>query len=171
MLRLSRQAWNNVLIFSMLIMIALLNGLHKKLGADEPLSEVLLLPEHSLVLIVNFGEFSVERIGQSWRINQSTVAHNQQTKVDAQALASLMDTWKQYVVTLAVSDDEALLLIKGKMPDYYVVVTLAGKDDGAVYTFYPQLDDVIVHDQFHGRFVTMPISDLALLFPTSLPFN
>lgn len=170
MLRLSRKAWNNVLIFSMLIMIMLLNGMHKKFDSTEPLAKVPLLPEHSLVLTLDFGQFAIERIGQSWRINH---ADEQQVSsniaaVDGAVLTGLMATWAEYIVTMAESDEQAAVLVKGKMPDYYVVATLAGKSDGAVYAFYAQLDEVIIHDQYNGRFVTMPIDDVALLFPEQL---
>lgn len=82
-----------------------------------------------------------------------------------------MDTWRQYSVVLAPSDGHAEVLVAGKMPDYYVVAALAGKSDGAVYAFYPQLDEVIIHDQYNGHYVTMPIDDLSILFPDFLPLN
>ena len=170
MLRLSRRAWNNVLIFSMLIMIMLLNGMHKKFDSADPLAKVPLLPEHSLVLTLDFGKFAIERIGQSWRIKQSDAgeASKKLAAVDGAVLTAFMATWSEHIVTLAESDEQAAVLVKGKMPDHYVVATLAGKSDGAVYAFYAQLDDVIIHDQYNGRFVTMPIDDVALLFPEQL---
>ena len=68
MIRLSKKGWNNVLIFSMLLMIMVFNGMHKKFnGSDPQMTEVPLLPENSLVLTVKYPHTTIERIGQSWR--------------------------------------------------------------------------------------------------------
>ena len=67
-MRLSRKGWNNVIIFSMLIMIFFLNGLHKKIGSDETQAQLQpLLPVQSFVLTLEFSDQKIERIGTSWR--------------------------------------------------------------------------------------------------------
>lgn len=74
MIRLSRAGWNNVLIFSTLIMIMLLNGLHKNLWSEAELSEAPLLNESVFALTVNFtasdadsSAYRIERAGREWR--------------------------------------------------------------------------------------------------------
>jgi len=161
MLRLSRQAWNNVLIFSMLIMIMLFNGLHKKLGGEAVETKVSLLPENSLLLTLKLQHTQVERIGQSWRANPIVA-------MDESQLTQLMNTWLSYSALLQPLAEEAKVMTQGKMPEHYVVATLAGKDDGAVYAFYPQLEWVWVHDQSLKRWLKMPIDELELLFPAPL---
>ncbi|OUS70854.1 hypothetical protein B5G52_12985 [Pseudoalteromonas sp. A601] len=67
-MQLSRKAWNNVLIFSMLLMIFFFNGLHKKLNSvPEQPSIQTLLPAQSFILALSFPEQKVERIGTAWR--------------------------------------------------------------------------------------------------------
>ena len=164
MVKLSRQAWNNVLIFSMLIMILLFNGLHRKVGSDEAVVTVPLLPEHSLLLTLQFEHTQVERIGQSWRANPDIA-------MDEAALTALMNVWLQYQLNVAANAHEAKVLVQGQMPQYYVVATLAGKSDGAVYAFYPQLERVLVHDHLQSRWLQMPIADLVKLFPFTVKEN
>ena len=65
---LSRKAWNNVVIFAMLIMIFFLNGLHHKLNPNEQVSAPQrLLPEQTFVLTLAFPGYKIERIGTAWR--------------------------------------------------------------------------------------------------------
>ncbi|WMN61359.1 hypothetical protein NI389_08260 [Pseudoalteromonas xiamenensis] len=65
---LSRAGWNNVVIFSMLLMIFFLNGLHHKLFKEADSFPVLpVLPESSFILAAALPGVKVERIGTSWR--------------------------------------------------------------------------------------------------------
>lgn len=162
MLRLSKKGWNNVLIFSMLLMIMLFNGLHKRLPFGETKAQqVSLLPENSLVLTLSFGDIAVERIGQSWRSNPSV-------GLSESELSQLMLDWRAMQVTWHQQDSEAQLMTQGKEPDYYVIATLAGKSDGAVYAFYPELESVWIHDQQQQRWLQGTIEDLNILIPQPL---
>lgn len=69
MIKLSRQAWNNVLIVTMIVMIFLFNSTNNFLnsGAADGPEEKFLLPEGSLILTIEFGAQKVERIGRAWR--------------------------------------------------------------------------------------------------------
>jgi hypothetical protein len=78
---LSRKAWNNVVIFSMLLMIFFLNGFHHKLNPDEQnLSVQRLFPEQSFILAMAFPGYKIERIGTAWRINGPWQADNEMLK-------------------------------------------------------------------------------------------
>lgn len=67
-MQLGRKGWNNVIIFSMLIMIFFLNGLHKNIGNDETQAQFQpLLPVQSFVLTLKFIDQKIDRIGTSWR--------------------------------------------------------------------------------------------------------
>ena len=67
-MRLSRTGWNNVIIFAMLLMIFLFNGLHHKLMQSDS-SDLIqpLLPTNSFVLTLAYPEMKIERVGTSWR--------------------------------------------------------------------------------------------------------
>lgn len=65
-MRLSRKGWNNVIIFSMLIMIFFLNGLHKKIGSDETQAQLQpLLPVQSFVLTLEFSDQKLSALVQA----------------------------------------------------------------------------------------------------------
>ncbi len=159
MVRLSKKGWNNVLIFSMLLMIMIFNGMHKKLGGGESTdTNVLLLPENSLVLTLNIGDIAIERIGQGWRAKPAI-------DMDMAQLTDLMARWKAYTAQWQMDDSEAKVMTKGKMPQFIVIASLAGKTDGAVYAFYPQLEEVWIHDQFAQRWLKAPASMMSELLP------
>jgi hypothetical protein len=162
MIRLSKKGWNNVLIFSMLLMIMVFNGMHTKLGGSAPDDEpVYLLPENSLVLTLKFANITVERIGQGWRSNPAI-------GMDGKQLTALMSLWKQQKVQLQFDSNEAKVMTQGKMPRFYIVAMMAGKSDGAVYAFYSQLEDVWIHDQQHQRWLKTSIEVMNALIPDAL---
>jgi hypothetical protein len=162
MIRLSKKGWNNVLIFSMLLMIMIFNGMHRNLGGGESTdTNVLILPENSLVLTLNIGDIAIERIGQGWRANPAI------DMIEAQ-LTDLMARWKAYTAQWQMDDNEAKVMTKGTMPQFIVIASLAGKTDGAVYAFYPQLEEVWVHDQLAQRWLKAPVSMMSELFPKAL---
>ncbi|MDP5041635.1 MAG: hypothetical protein NWQ26_12305 [Paraglaciecola sp.] len=68
MIKLSRRAWNNVIIFSMLILIFLFNSTSNFLngGADSE-QPSHLIPHDAVIASLDFGDVKVERIGQGWR--------------------------------------------------------------------------------------------------------
>ncbi|MCF2857534.1 hypothetical protein L1286_08640 [Pseudoalteromonas sp. SMS1] len=91
---LSRKAWNNVVIFSMLIMIFFLNGLHHKLNpSEEELGSVLVLPEQSFVLALAYPGVKIERIGTSWRIESELPSDGQQVYTE-QDLVDIVTLWQ-----------------------------------------------------------------------------
>ncbi|MCJ8271757.1 MAG: hypothetical protein MJK04_20450 [Psychrosphaera sp.] len=162
MIQLSKKGWNNVLIFSMLLMIMVFNGMHKNLGGREPTdTDVLILPENSLVLTLNIGDIAIERIGQGWRANPAV-------NMDLAQLTDLMARWKAHKAQWQMDDNEAKVMTDGIMPQFIVIATLAGKTDGAVYAFYPQLEEVWSHDQFAKRWLKAPIGMMSELFPKPL---
>ncbi|KID57825.1 hypothetical protein JF50_03475 [Pseudoalteromonas luteoviolacea] len=91
---LSRKAWNNVVIFSMLIMIFFLNGLHHKLNPQQAEFErVMVLPEHSFVLAMAYPGVKIERIGTTWRI-ENKLGGKVQTAYTEQELVQIVQLWQ-----------------------------------------------------------------------------
>ncbi len=96
MVKMSRKAWNNVVIFSMLLMIFFLNGLHYKLNpSDEALVVESVLPEQSFVLALAFPGYKIERIGTSWRIE---LPQNSDDSYATAQLQQLIAKWQQLQV-------------------------------------------------------------------------
>lgn len=100
MLRLSQKAWNNVIIFTMLLMILLFSTTSNILNTGTSEGDVrLLLPENVPIMKIDYGNMKIERIGQSWRVltnntgadltfePQNIVQHWQMAKIGASSAA------------------------------------------------------------------------------------
>ncbi|MEM6508773.1 MAG: hypothetical protein AAF644_04675, partial [Pseudomonadota bacterium] len=130
-MRLSRKAWNNVVIISMLLMIFFFNGLHKKLNT-QPVEEGVqaLLPEQSFILAMAFPELKIERIGTSWR---SQILQETTWQGDEQQLEQLVELWQHQKLTIA---SLTVSKISQTSADYVASVWLAGEQLPAVYQLY-----------------------------------
>nr|WP_136252787.1 hypothetical protein [Ningiella ruwaisensis] len=67
MRKLSQKAWNNVLIFSMLILIVVLN--YDSLFSDRGDEVIPLVPEGAFVTSMQINQLTFERIGSGWRVS------------------------------------------------------------------------------------------------------
>lgn len=124
MLRLSQKAWNNVLIFAMLLMILLFNTSNNILNrAPTEHAYQPLLPPDSLLMKIDFGDKQLERIGQSWRLKSQDSASNQSPDL-------LINYWQQAQIRPVLSTPT-------EQP-YIAVVWLAGEARGREISLYPQ---------------------------------
>ncbi|TMP25244.1 hypothetical protein CWB99_21280 [Pseudoalteromonas rubra] len=103
-MRLSRKAWNNVVIFSMLIMIFFLNGIHQKMNpSNEETGSMPLFEQQSFVLALGFPGYKIERIGTSWRLSADAEATWQAPPA---TLDALVTRWQES--ELALTDSPGL---------------------------------------------------------------
>lgn len=84
----SRRGWNNVLIFSTLIMIFLFNGLHNKLFSNDQTSELIVDAPFNLYSI-DFPGVSLQKEGQNWRL-----ASAQEIRLSNKQLNALVARWQ-----------------------------------------------------------------------------
>ena len=91
MIKLSQRAWNNVIIFSMLMLIMLFNFSSELLNGESEETSFLiaLVPNNMVITTMNFGQEKVERIGQGWR----TTSGKHRKKYSNEKLASLVKHW------------------------------------------------------------------------------
>ncbi|WP_171041500.1 MULTISPECIES: hypothetical protein [unclassified Pseudoalteromonas] len=159
-MRLSRKAWNNVVIISMLLMIFFFNGLHKKLNT-QPVEEGVqaLLPEQSFILAMAFPELKIERIGTSWR-SQSLQETTWQG--DEQQLEQLVELWQHQKLTFA---SLPVSKISQTSADYVASVWLAGEQLPAVYQLYNIDQQYYLLDKRLQRVFELEQADAAKLFP------
>ncbi len=159
-MRLSRKAWNNVVIISMLLMIFFFNGLHKKLNT-QPVEEGVqaLLPEQSFILAMAFPELKIERIGTSWR-SQSLQETTWQG--DEQQLEQLVELWQHQQLTIA---SLPVSKISHTSADYVASVWLAGEQLPAVYQLYNIDQQYYLLDKRLQRVFELEQADAAKLFP------
>jgi hypothetical protein len=94
MIKLSQSAWNNVIIFSMLILIMLFNFSSHILneGSSENLSFPKLVPANMVITTMIFEQEKVERIGQGWRTISGTYSNEK--------LARLVEHWNNAEIRL-----------------------------------------------------------------------
>ncbi|MGO2010655.1 MAG: hypothetical protein ACTJH9_00210 [Pseudoalteromonas sp.] len=110
-MQLSRKGWNNVLIFSMLLMIFFFNGLHKKLNSVPTKQDVqAVLPAQNFVLALAFPEqkkglMSQQQVADLISYWQSVELTLVERKTNEQTLTRI------YVAALWLAGEQLLSLI------------------------------------------------------------
>ena len=131
MIRLSRKAWNNVIIFAMLIMILLFNSTTNILNrSNVEQSAQPLLPDGAVLMTLESNGFKIERIGSGWRIN-SDLAELQT------ASSELVERWQSTIMHPAEAAETS------GQPEV-VVAWLAGESSGRVYQLYKVNEQTLV---------------------------
>ena len=89
MIKFSRTGWNNVIIFSVMGFILLINATQRNVTSlsDMPAQEqLMLIPEFGVILSLTVNQQThIERIGQTWRAIPAVI--------EAQPLHAMMQTW------------------------------------------------------------------------------
>lgn len=139
MIRLSRAGWNNVLIFSTLIMIMLLNGLHKNLWDDPELLAATLLDDKSFALTINYTASSVnspsyrlERAGREWRFMADSAPTSSKAALSPLNAADIIQQWKTSAFPL-IDETLALHHLKHQEPVQVASVWVAGEANPRTY--------------------------------------
>ena len=130
MFNLSQRAWNNVIIFAMLFMVYLFSISNKFIvenSDDEQMQ--YLLPEHSVIMRIQFAEVTLERIGRSWRSEGSD-------KWPMERLQSSVYQWQQLIVK-----KQALTVLKNP---YIVTVLLAGEEKPRIFQIEPFEEGIVI---------------------------
>ena len=133
-MQLSRKAWNNVLIFSMLLMIFFFNGLHKKLNSVPVESGIqTLLPAQSFILSLEFPDQKIERIGTAWR-SQALFknAPESQWQSTQSNIVQLINKWQGSELPLAPASTS----LKSNVPLSVATIWLAGEQLPWLYQLY-----------------------------------
>ncbi|WP_213609014.1 hypothetical protein [Pseudoalteromonas sp.] len=162
-MRLSRKGWNNVIIFSMLIMIFFLNGLHKKIGNDETQAQLQpLLPVQSFVLTLTFSDQKIERIGTSWRttaLQNEVPLYWQGTEQQLSELVYLWQNTALMTTTLPESVDLNRSLTAATFE-------LAGEPLAWVYLLYKVQGQYYLFDKSSQRVFMLDLAVAEQLFPS-----
>lgn len=145
MIRMSRKAWNNIIIFAMLLMIFLFNATTNILnGPDDKNQPVGLLPEHSLLMTLQSNGFEIQRIGTGWRLVPAA-------DITQEQVHAIVENWQMTTITpIETPSPENNSLI--------VIAWLAGVDQGLVFQLYQQQQDILVQHQ--GNWFIINDSDL-----------
>jgi hypothetical protein len=160
-MKLGRKGWNNVIIFSMLIMIFFLNGWHKTLfnQSSEPTIQPLL-PVQSFVLTLKFVDQKIERIGTSWR---STPLQESNWQGSEQQLSELINLWQ----TIQLKPEHETVVFNPKAPLYVATFELAGENLPWLYLLYKGNNHYYLLEKNTQRVLGLDFSTAKKLFPSA----
>ncbi|MEL0641498.1 hypothetical protein V6260_12855 [Pseudoalteromonas aliena] len=162
-MRLGRKGWNNVIIFSMLIMIFFLNGWHKHLfnHSVEP-SIQPVLPKQSFILTLKYVDQKIERIGTSWRITDLNNVESGHWQPSTKQLEELINLWQRAELK---SINESVVF-NPKAPLYVATFELAGESVPWVYLLYKDETHYYLLEKSSQRVLALDVAKAKELFPS-----
>lgn len=162
-MQLGRKGWNNVIIFSMLIMIFFLNGWHKQLfnSADES-SVQPVLPIQSFVLTLTFVDQKIERIGTSWRTTMLQKDAPFIWQASEQQLSDLINQW-QSAQLMGVNES---VVFNPNAPLYVATFELAGESLPWIYLLYRGDGQYYLLEKSSQRILALDLKTAQQLFPS-----
>ena len=130
-MRLSPKGWNNILIFSALLIIFILNFGHK-LNLSPKVRQRSIIAKNLTILEIKTPDYKIERIGRSWKsephIGLSTlqltqlVANWQNLKLKTQPPVDNSVT--PYLIRIYIASQEAPVIVKlFQYGDHYLLQT------------------------------------------------
>lgn len=129
MLRLSKRAWNNILIFSMLVLILILNL--DQFSSNDKAQARLVVAQGEYILSMQINQLEIEKAGSQWRINPNAIAPSNMPT--AQQLQSIILAWQQAYVQPADIEFDSQQFAS---PDTLVSLNLAGSNTPIVVAFF-----------------------------------
>jgi len=164
MMKLSKTAWNNVIIFSVMIIILLINSTNERLfPEDNNTNDELLLPEHSVVLtlsiaIPNDASIVFERIARAWQMTNQGVLLD----LSNQQIEQMMLAWQQSSGLVQAAD----IVVDGQA-GVKVKISLAGVEQEQKFTLYQLTDQLLVYNQQKKIWLALPAAMNHQLIPIS----
>ena len=154
--KLSKTAWNNVIIFSVMIIILLINATNDRLFPENSnTNDTLLLPEQSVILALTIElaedkQVIFERVGRAWKMTSQGILLN----LSNQQIEQLMFTWQQSRGLVQAAE----IVVEG-VQGVKVAVSVAAIDKEQIYTLYSLTDQLLIYNHQ---------SDIWLAFPAAI---
>ncbi|MCE2593998.1 hypothetical protein K6Y31_04110 [Motilimonas cestriensis] len=155
-MKLSKKAWNNVLIFAVLGMIFIFNFSHKRMLNEEISSpkQTTLLPSHSMILTMQGPDYTIERIGRSWRSRPDIGLAPEQ-------LNKMMNAWlSEPLATLELPTGQLPVSQFSQVYQFW----LAGVDEPVSLTLY-QLESGLVISNWQSQLLQLDELNIHKLLP------
>jgi len=165
-MKLSRTGWNNVIIFSVMTIILVINATNNKLFPNEESenkAEQLILPEHSVILTLSI-ELSksqrvlFERIGRSWQLTAKGVM----LEKTEQQIEQMMFAWQQSSGLVQATD-----IVIDSAQGIPVQIALAGHEQSKSFTLYPLDDQLLIYQHQEKLWLALPATLSQQLLPTN----
>ncbi len=166
-MKLSRAAWNNVIIFSVMIFILFINVTHDKLFSEQSTQAEALqsvLPLHSVVVTMNIilpgkQKINIERVGRHWKLTTSGLIFSQTD----QQIEQTMLAWQQSKGLMQAAD----IVVEGTQ-GIFVEIALAGDENMHHFALYPLPDQLLIYKQQGEVWLALPALSTKRLIPNSL---
>lgn len=162
MVKLSKTGWNNVIIFSVMIIILLINSTNERLfPGDNNTNDALLLPEHSVILTLTLmlsddRKVVFERIGRAWQMTSQGVLLD----LTNQQIEQVMFAWQQSSGLVQAPE----IVVEG-IAGVNVKLSLAGIEQEQKFTLYPLTDQLLVYNQQKNLWLALPVAMSHQLIP------
>jgi hypothetical protein len=154
-MKLSRTGWNNVIIFSVMIFILVINVTNKKLYSPED-QQKTLFSNHAVILSLAINQqVTIERIGRTWRATPA--------KISGQALDQMMLTWHETagdIVTEPPKLDHKMALV--------ILVELAGKTEAQLLNLFITNNELLIFNHHQKRWLAFPLAIFSQLIPNEV---
>lgn len=158
-LRLSRAAWNNVIIFSVMGFILLINMTQKSIDDEsgQPIStEQTIIGEGKVILTMTVDQqVTIERVGQSWQMRPE--------RLSSQIIDQMMRSWHQSTGQLV-----DLAIDKQSNEGLFVSMVVAGQQNIHMFTLYLVEQQLIVLNHQTGHYLALPQVMFNQLIPAGL---
>ncbi len=165
-MKLSRTAWNNVMIISVMLMILMINVMNHRLFPDNNSPTVnasgdhLVLSAHAAILTLAVKDkFLIERVGQSWQIQSSQLG----VELNKQVIEQMMMAWHQSAGLLQADSIEV-----AGLAGIEVLVNLASEVKTKKLTLYPLSDQLLINDKEQNRWLALPPQLYRQLLPVEI---
>jgi len=166
-MKLSRTGWNNVIIFSVMIIILLINATNNKLFSDEEHNnkgERLILPEHSVILTLAIDfpkqqKVFFERVGRSWQLTSHGIVLDKSN----QQIEQMMFAWQQSSGLIQAAD-----VVIDSVLAVSVKIALAGEDTLYEFTLYPLADQLLIYNHSEKYWIALPPTLSQQLLPVTV---
>jgi hypothetical protein len=155
-MKLSRTGWNNVIIFSVMIFILVINVTNKKLYSSDDEQQKTIFSNHAVILSLAINQqVSIERIGRTWRATPA--------KISGQALEQMMLTWHETegnIVAEPPELDRQMALI--------ISVELAGETKAHLLNLFITNNEFLIFNEQQKRWLSFPLVIFSQLIPNEI---
>lgn len=157
-MKLSKSAWNNVIIYSVLTMILVINLTSEESldsASDSATVQVTPVASNEVILALMIEDVvKIERQGKTWRSEPS--------KLSEQALEQMMYAWQQSEGSILI---EAPVLA-GVNP-FNVYIDLASSESALKLSLYTSADLLLIYNHQNKTWLALP----SMITPQLLPNN
>jgi hypothetical protein len=158
-MKLSRAGWNNVIIFSVMIFILVINVTNKKLYPSDDAQnngQLTIFAEHTVILSLSIAQqITIDRLGRTWQAAPA--------KISGQALDQMMLTWQEIEgVTVAQPPelDHQMALV--------ISVELAGEEQTNVLNLFITNSELLIFNSQKKRWLAFPLAIFSQLIPAEI---